>query len=306
VVIHHSDGFQTHRYGECDKLFGSYPPWALFKDIHFHYFTPALFQVRIEIFMKIFVLNEGSYSVDATKKFIPFNPETDNFKDRPASLFIHVNPFLVKTDNELIVLDTGLGYKDTRDELLIHQHIRNIGFDADEVSLVLMSHLHYDHSGGLVVERNGKLEPSFPNARHIIQQKEWEFGLTGKSSSYHKEIFEALQDRVKLELVDGSGILQPGIRYELSGGHSLYHQVFWIEGGDKKCFFGGDELPEPEQLIRKFVAKYDYDGRKAMQLREEYGKKAAEEGWTCLFYHAKSLCIGNVTYQDDHFKVEPA
>ena len=98
--------------------------------------------------MKIFTLAEGSYSVDATKKFIPFNPATDNFRERPASLFIHVNPFLIKTNTDLIVLDTGLGYKDTRDELFIHQHIRNAGFEPDDVTLVLMSHLHYDHSGG--------------------------------------------------------------------------------------------------------------------------------------------------------------
>ena len=70
--------------------------------------------------MKIFALSEGSYSVDATKKFIPFNPETDNFRERPGSIFIHVNPFLVKTDHDLIVLDTGLGYKNNADELFIH------------------------------------------------------------------------------------------------------------------------------------------------------------------------------------------
>ena len=256
--------------------------------------------------MNIYPLNEGSYSVDATKKFIPFNPETDNFRDRPASLFIHVNPFLVETGDELMVLDTGLGYKDTRDELNIHQHIRNHGFDPDDVSLVLMSHLHYDHSGGLVVERDGKLIPSFANARHIIQRGEWEFGLSGKSSSYHKEIFEALQGNVDLELVEGSGLLQEGIRYELSGGHCPYHQVFWLESEGQKCFFGGDELPEPEQLIRKFIAKYDYDGRKSAQLREEYGKIAADEGYTCLFYHAKSLPVGKVIWDDDHFKVESA
>ena len=256
--------------------------------------------------MKIFALSEGSYSVDATKKFIPFNPETDNFRERPGSIFIHVNPFLVKTDHDLIVLDTGLGYKNNADELFIHQHIRNYGFEPDDVTLVLMSHLHYDHSGGLVVERNGKLQPGFPQARHIIQRGEWDFAISGKSSSYHKEIFETLQGSVNLSLVEGSGEVQSGIRYELSGGHSPFHQVFRIELEGSKCFFGGDELPEPEQLIRKFVAKYDYDGRKAMQLREEYGKIAAEENWTCLFYHAKSLCIGKVAYQDDHFKVVPA
>jgi glyoxylase-like metal-dependent hydrolase (beta-lactamase superfamily II) len=255
--------------------------------------------------MEIYALGEGSYSVDTTKKFIPFNPETDNAKDRPASLFIHVNPFLIKTNSDLILLDTGLGYKDTRDELFLHQHIRNAGFEPEDVSLVLMSHLHYDHSGGLVVERNSKLLPSFPQAEHVIQKKEWEFALSGKSSSYHKEIFEALSGLLKLNLVEGDGELKQGIRYELSGGHSPNHQVFWMESEGKKCFFGGDELPEPEQLIRKFVAKYDFDGRKAMQLRQQYGEKAAKEGYTCLFYHAKSITVGNVTYQDDTFRVTP-
>jgi glyoxylase-like metal-dependent hydrolase (beta-lactamase superfamily II) len=255
--------------------------------------------------MEIYALGEGSYSVDASKKFIPFNPETDNAKERPASLFIHVNPFLVKTATDLILLDTGLGYKDTRDELFIHQHIRNAGYDPDDVSLVLMSHLHFDHSGGLVVERSGKLQASFPKAEHVIQKKEWEVAITGKSSSYHKEIFEALRSSANINLVDGEGWLKPGRRYQLSGGHSPFHQVFWIESDNGKCFYGGDELPEPEQLIRKFVAKYDYDGRKAMQLREEYGKIAGSENFICLFYHAKSLSIGKVAYQNDSFKVTP-
>jgi glyoxylase-like metal-dependent hydrolase (beta-lactamase superfamily II) len=256
--------------------------------------------------MKIVTLSEGSYSVDITKKFIPFNPETDNYRERPGSLFIHVNPFMVKTEHDLIVLDTGLGYKNTHDELHLHQNIRNAGYQPEDVTLVLMSHLHFDHSGGLVVERNGKLEPSFPTARHVVQKGEWDTAIAGKSSSYHKEIFETLQNTVTLNFVEGSGELQPGIHYELSGGHCPFHQVFLIEEGGKKCFYGGDELPEPEQLIRKFVAKYDYDGRKAMQLRDEYGKKAADEGWICLFYHAKSLTAGTVTYQDEHFKIIPA
>jgi glyoxylase-like metal-dependent hydrolase (beta-lactamase superfamily II) len=256
--------------------------------------------------MKIFALGEGSYSVDATKKFIPFDPLTDNPKDRPASLFIHVNPFLVQTAHDLILLDTGLGYKDTRDELIIHQHIRNTGFEPDEVTLVIMSHLHYDHSGGLVVERNGKLVPGFPQAQHVIQKQEWETAMSGASSSYHKEIFEALDGKINLTLVEGSGEFKSGISYELSGGHSPYHQVIMLDLEGTKCFFGGDELPEPEQLIRKFIAKYDFDGRKAMQLREEYGKKATGENWTCLFYHAKNLPVGKVTYQDEHFKVTPA
>lgn len=255
--------------------------------------------------MKIFPLSEGSYSVDATKKFIPFNPQVDNFRDRPGSLFIHVNPFLVQTSTDLILFDAGLGYKNERGELHLHQHIRNAGFDPEDVTLVLMSHLHYDHSGGLVVERNGKFEPSFPGAEHVIQRGEWETAYSGKSSSYHTDIFDILQRSAQLTFVEGSGIFRSGISHELSGGHCEYHHVYYVEDAGEKCFFGGDELPEPEQLIRRFKAKYDYDPQKAMDLREAYGKKAAAEGWTCLFYHAKSSPVGNIGYNGDHFTITP-
>lgn len=255
--------------------------------------------------MHIFPLKEGSYSVDSSKKFIPFDPAIHQAKDRPGSLFIHVNPFLVKTDTDLILFDAGLGFKNDAGQLRLHQNIRNVGFDPDDVTLVLMSHLHYDHSGGLVVERNGRLEPSFPAAEHVIQRQEWETAFSGKSSSYHEDIFEVLQRSVNLTLVEGDGQLKPGISYQLSGGHCKYHQVFLLDENNEKIFFGGDELPEPEQLIRKFIAKYDYDGRKAMELREAYGKLAAADGRKCLFYHAKSTTVGTVKYENEGFVVVP-
>ena len=65
-------------------------------------------------------------------------------------------------------------------------------------------------------------------------------------------------------------------------------------------FFGGDVLPEPEELIRKFVAKYDYDGRKAMELRDEFGHKAAAEKWKCLFYHSKSKSQAFIAADETH------
>ncbi len=246
--------------------------------------------------LQVFTLYEGSYSVDATKKFIPFNPKVDHVKDRPASLFIHVQPFLVKMNNLLLLLDTGLGYSNAEGQLILHENIRKAGFDPEDVDYVLMSHLHYDHSGGMVHALDGNMELSFPHATYVMQREEWEYAFSGKSSSYHTEIFDFLQRNAELKFIEGSGNFLDGISYELTGAHCPYHQTFLLDDGADKVFFGGDVLPEPEELLRKFIAKYDFDGRKAMELRDAYGKKAAEENWKCLFYHGKKKATGFVTY----------
>lgn len=253
--------------------------------------------------MQVFTLNEGSYSVDSTKKFIPFDPLKDNPKDRPASLFIHVQPFLVKLDNQLILLDTGLGYSDEAGELHLHKNIKKAGFDPQDVDLVLMSHLHFDHSGGMVHHLGEKMELSFPNATYVMQREEWETAFTSSSSSYHTEIFDFLQRNAQLKFVEGTGKLNDQISFELTGAHCPFHQVFLMDDGVDKVFFGGDVLPEPEELIRKFIAKYDFDGRKAMELRDEYGKKAVSEHWKCLFYHSKSKTQAYIEFEDDRFKI---
>lgn len=254
--------------------------------------------------MQVFTLYEGSYSVAADKKFVPFNPQTDKPKDRPGSLFIHVQPFLVQLDNQLLLLDTGLGYSNEKGQLILHENIRKAGFDPRDVDYVLMSHLHFDHSGGMVHKENNGMELSFPNATYVIQRGEWEGAFTNSSSSYRTEIFDFLQRNAQLTFVEESGQFSSQIRHELTGAHTPCHQAWLLDDGKDKVFFGGDVLPEPEELLRKFIAKYDYDGRKAMELREEFGRRAAAENWNCLFYHGKTRATGFIALTDDgHFKI---
>jgi glyoxylase-like metal-dependent hydrolase (beta-lactamase superfamily II) len=253
--------------------------------------------------LQVFTLHEGSYSVDISKKFIPFDPAKDNPKDRPASLFIHVQPFLIKLNDTLILCDAGLGYSNEKGELHLHNNIKKAGFEPEDVKMVLMSHLHFDHSGGMVHHHQNQMELSFPDATYVIQRGEWESAFSSTSSSYRTDIFDFLQRNAQIELIEGTGKLTNEINYQLTGAHCPYHQVFLIDDGTEKVFFGGDVLPEPEELIRKFIAKYDFDGRKAMELREEFGKQAAAENWKCLFYHAKSKAQAYVKLDGDQFRI---
>lgn len=234
---------------------------------------------------KVFALNEGFYSVDQTKRFIPFNPAIHNPKDRPASLFVHVQPFLIELENDLILLDTGLGYKNEQGQLILHENIRKHGYDPEEVTKVIMSHLHYDHAGGMMIEEEGRWHPAFPNADYFIQADELAFALSKESKSYKKEPIEELRRYSGLQLMNGDGWINSSIFYEITGAHCPHHQIIKIQENGQQYFYGGDIMPEAHQVLSKIIAKYDFDGRLAMELREHYARLAIAENWKCLMYH---------------------
>lgn len=94
-----------------------------------------------------------------------------------------------------------------------------------------------------------------------------------------------LQSSPQLVLLDGDGVLDGYIRYQVTGAHCPWHQVFWIVDGGETAFFGGDVAPQLQQMKSRFVAKYDDDGKLAMEFRQQWWHQGQEENWTFLFYH---------------------
>jgi glyoxylase-like metal-dependent hydrolase (beta-lactamase superfamily II) len=109
------------------------------------------------------------------------------------------------------------------------------------------------------------------------------FALETGFPSFITDEISPLQNASNVEWLDGDGTIDGYITYQLSSGHSPHHQVFWIEEQGEKIFFGGDEAPQLSQMKRRFMAKYDHDGRRAMELRAKWWEEG--EGWTFLFYH---------------------
>jgi glyoxylase-like metal-dependent hydrolase (beta-lactamase superfamily II) len=86
-------------------------------------------------------------------------------------------------------------------------------------------------------------------------------------------------------LLDDEGMIDGYISYQLTSGHSPFHQAFWIREGNEIIFFGGDEAPQLQQMKVKYKTKYDFNPDKALQLRQRWWQQGQEEGWTFLFYH---------------------
>ena len=237
---------------------------------------------------QIIPLSEGSFTIDQTKEFIPFKLDQDDLQSRSrGSLLVEIQPFLVITEKDIILLDTGLGFTDEFNNLQIHQHLIVHDINPLQVTKVLMSHLHKDHAGGVTKYdlMSQQYFLSFPNAKYYINEQELNFALQPGNPSYHPSRLALLQNHEQVVLLGNEGIIDDYIYFQVTAAHSPHHQVFTIDTGDGKIFFGGDDAPQLKQMKNKFVAKYNHDGKKAASLRNEWWEAGNKANWTFLFYH---------------------
>lgn len=238
--------------------------------------------------MKIIPLSEGAFTIDKTKVLVPFDKEKDDLQQRAhGSLLVEVQPFVVITKKDILLIDTGLGFCNKDGVLQVHQNLLDAGIDPMEVTKILMSHLHKDHSGGVSKEDKilGHSFISFPNATYYVNRDEFDFAMEKGSPSYTPKEFEILGTASNVIFTQGNGKIDDYITYEVTGAHCPYHQVFWIEEDGEKVFFGGDVAPQLQQMKNRFIAKYDFDGKKCMELRQQWWEQGQKEHWTFLFYH---------------------
>jgi glyoxylase-like metal-dependent hydrolase (beta-lactamase superfamily II) len=236
--------------------------------------------------MKIIPLSEGAFSIDKSKVFVPFEVNKDELQNRSVgSLLVEIQPFLVITSRDILLLDSGLGFS-VNEKLQIYQNLEENGITNNQITKVLLTHLHKDHAGGISIkDKLGHYSLAFPNATYYISDEELDYGFEKGFPSYISDEFTILLNNSKTVLLNHSGTIDGYIHYELVGGHSPYHYAFWIKENAETIFFGGDVAPQLQQMKSKFVAKYDFDGKKSMELRQKWWQQGQQENWTFLFYH---------------------
>ncbi len=229
---------------------------------------------------QIFPLSEGTFTVGRDKIFEPFDQQADELNDRSTgSLLVEVQPFAVVNDRDVLLLDTGLGFNHPDGHGHLAGNLDKHHIHPEDVTKVLMSHLHKDHAGGINMEL-------FPNATFYVYRPEMDFARQKGFPSYFTDELRVLEDHPRVSWLQGErGTIDEYIHFEHTNGHCPEHLVFKIESEEGLLFYGGDEAPQYKQMKMKYVAKYDYDGKKAMELRQQWATQGAAEGWRFLFYH---------------------
>lgn len=231
--------------------------------------------------MSVIALTLGNYTVNKSKKFSLIDSSSAGSGAKVA-----IQPFLVTTKKDVILLDTGINL-DQGGVPPVCQRLKDEDVNPEQVTKVLISHLHKDHIDGIGYFSGGEFISSFPNATIYIQQRELDFALAQEGNpSYRPEMLEqlALLPNVVL-LNDDQGNITDEISYEVSGGHTPNHQVFWIKENGETIFYGADNLPQRNYLKFQVAFKNDFDGRKALEARQKWEDEGKEQQWTVLLYH---------------------
>jgi glyoxylase-like metal-dependent hydrolase (beta-lactamase superfamily II) len=220
------------------------------------------------------------------------------------------NCLLVEGRGKRTLIETGNGDKFPAREreiygidhdLSVEKNLRAAGVEPDSIDYVVMTHLHFDHSGGATKRTaGGTVEPVFKRARHVIQRGEYEDAThphERNRASYLAENFGPLADAQLLQLVDGEHEFAPGVRVIPTPGHTAHHQSVLIDDGHgHKALFLGDVVPTSLHVKLPFIMAYDLDVVGTLETKRRILGRAIDERWLVIFGHDKDLSAAYLGY----------
>jgi glyoxylase-like metal-dependent hydrolase (beta-lactamase superfamily II) len=233
--------------------------------------------------------------------------------DESRRLLQALNCLLVETPAGRVLIETGIGerindkgraMRDYRGEPVVPT-LRAAGFDPGSVDLVAMSHLHFDHAGGLLLADGSR---AFPRARIVAQRSEWEIALGGNSrlvASYDQPELRLVADWGADGWAEGDRELLPGVSVVRTGGHSAGHQAIVVRGsgpGARTLAFGTCAAPLGGQPTP--VTAFDDFPLDSVEVKGELFRRAVEDGWLVALSHEARSPVGRLVPDRDRYRFE--
>jgi glyoxylase-like metal-dependent hydrolase (beta-lactamase superfamily II) len=230
---------------------------------------------------------------------------------------------LIEHDDGLILIDNGAGNKENarfhdiyglenvggNGRTALEDAISEAGFHADDVALVINSHLHFDHAGGNTWRNEGgEILPSFPRARYIVQRGEYDYATHTNertAASYFPANFEPVRQAGLLELVDGEREIVPGVRVIPTPGHVPFHQGILIESGGERAFYLADLAPTQAHLPLPWIMGYDVEPLVTLETKRRILARAVAEEWLVVFEHDATTAWGRVRNDGKSYLLAP-
>ena len=268
---------------------------------------------------EIFSIVENSFKIDGGAMFgvVPkIIWEKLTPPDEKNRVKLDLNLLLVISETENILIDAGMGDALSERQKKIYgiekpsdleKKLSKLNLTPEDIDLVILTHLHADHAGGVVkMDESGKKACRFPNARHIVQIKEWNDAMSPDertSATYFTENLKLLEESNLLELVDGEDEIAKGIKIVNTGGHTPGHQAVLIEDGENKILCPGDIIPSASHLRIPYVASVDLFPQQTMAQKRKFLDMCTDDGWLLAFDHDTNIKLGKLEKTGNEIKV---
>ena len=277
---------------------------------------PNYYRLQIGTF-EVVALSDGTIPVDAHKLLHPKDPQIIDKLLNEAfienSVETSINAYLIKADGKLILIDTGSGelFGSDHGGLLVSS-LKSIGYSPSQITDILLTHIHADHSGGLTI----KGKKVFPNATVHVNKKELNFWLDQEQvaasavKGLNTPAFEVLKPYLldkKVKTFEGDTTLFPGVSTLEYFGHTPGHTVYVLESGKDKLLFWGDLIHIAAIQLKgpAFSNDYDTDKTKAATQRQKAYSEAAKSGYIIAADHISFPGFGRIRASSAGFDFVP-
>jgi glyoxylase-like metal-dependent hydrolase (beta-lactamase superfamily II) len=220
---------------------------------------------------------------------------------------------LVEHPSGLVLIDTGSGNKESAKFLdiygienagedgrtLLEDGLASLGARTDDVSMVINTHLHFDHAGGNTFrDDSGAVAPVFRKARYVVQRRDYHFATHTNertAASYFPHNFAPVEQAGQFDFVDGEMEIVSGISVSPTPGHVPGHQSVILESGGDTAVYLGDLIPTSFHLPLPWIMGYDVEPLVTLESKRELLTRAVAEGWVLIFEHDWMVPWGRVT-----------
>ena len=223
------------------------------------------------------------------------------------------NCLLLKTGRELVLLDAGFGERFSSRERAMYGmdgahklrgSLAAAGVAPEAITMVALTHLHFDHFCGCLVAGPSGLAPLFPNAVHAVQRGEWDDALAGRStmrSSYRPEELHTLARQVEMRFLDGDSELVPGLTAFVTGGHTRAHQGFRLAASGHTLVYPGELIPTRLYLRPYWNMAYDMFPYQTLTRKQHFAAEAAARGWIVAWDHDPDAPWSRIVQDGERF-----
>jgi glyoxylase-like metal-dependent hydrolase (beta-lactamase superfamily II) len=252
--------------------------------------------------MKLYSINTGYFKLDGGAMFgvVPksiwhkLNPADENNMCSWA-----MRCLLIETGNRLILIDNGLG--DKQDEKFysyyylhgndsLDKSLKKHGFSRDDVTDMVLTHLHFDHCGGSIKFNSdrSRLEPAFRNATYYCNEKHWNWAVNPNArekASFLKENILPIKESGQLKYITGNSELVPGLSFIEVNGHTEAMMLPKIKLKDTTLLYMADLIPSSAHLPMPYVMAYDVRPLDTIKEKHRILDQAVTEDWKLFFEH---------------------